>query len=174
MIAPAVQLLEALARAGAGVSAADLAARTGIPRASAYRLLNLLVAEELVVRLPDLSGFALGARFGDLVDAAAPVRLSAAVRAELLELRAGMRPAVHLLLVRGGLLRIADADTGADTGGALGVGEPELNRPGAPRPQPLREVLAGADQAQGPGPLPGTSWFVAPVGERPRAALVAV
>lgn len=109
----ALELLEAVAKAGPGVSAADLAATTGIPRATAYRLLNLLVAEEFVVRMPDLSGFALGARVGALVDAAAPARVPTAARAELLELRAGMRPAVHLLLVRGDVLRVGDEDPAA-------------------------------------------------------------
>lgn len=147
-------LLEAVARAGPGVSAADLAAVTGIPRATAYRLLNLLVAEEFVVRMPDLSGFALGARVGALVDAAAPVRVPTAVRARLRELRAAMRPAVHLLLVRGDVLRLADED-------------PAL----VPPPSPALEALlvAGAHHVEGGG------WLAVAVGApQPVAVLLVV
>ncbi|MFD0482824.1 helix-turn-helix domain-containing protein [Kineococcus sp. GCM10028916] len=139
-ITSAVHLLEAVAHAGPGVSAAELAAATGIPRATAYRLLNLLVAEELLVRMPDLSGFALGARVGALVDAAAPVRLVSAVREELRHLRSGVRAAVHLLVVRGGLVRVADADP--DVG--LPVGHGGL----APIGSAVAEVLAGCAECR--------------------------
>lgn len=153
-ITSAMELLEALARAGAGASAAELAAATGIPRATAYRLLNLLVAEEFVVRMPDLSGFALGARVGALVEAAAPPRVPSAVRSELLELRAGMRPAVHLLLVRGDVLRVADED------------------PAVPleRLPALEALLAGGVEH-----LPGPGWVAVAVrSARPVAVLLVV
>lgn len=109
-VTSALDLLEAVARAGPGVTAAELAEATGLPRATAYRLLNLLVAEEHVVRLPDLSGFALGARVQGLVELAAPVRVVAAARAELDRLRSGVRAGVHLCVARGGVARLADAD----------------------------------------------------------------
>ncbi|WP_345714393.1 helix-turn-helix domain-containing protein, partial [Kineococcus glutinatus] len=44
----ALSLLEEVARTGAGATAAEVAAATGTPRATAYRLLNLLVAEEFL------------------------------------------------------------------------------------------------------------------------------
>ena len=57
-----LQLLEAVATLGPGATARQLAAHTRIPRATAYRLLNLLVADGYLVRIADLSGFALGIR----------------------------------------------------------------------------------------------------------------
>ena len=56
----ALRVLEEVARVGVGVTAKDIAANLSIPTATTYRLLNILVAEGYVVRLPDLSGFALG------------------------------------------------------------------------------------------------------------------
>ena len=66
----ALQVLEAVALAGTGVTAKDIAEHLSMPSATTYRLLNLLVADGYIVRLPDLSGFALGPRMGLLIDAA--------------------------------------------------------------------------------------------------------
>ena len=63
----ALTILGAVARARPGVTAKEIAAQVGIPAATAYRMLNLLVGEEYLVRTPDLRGFALGARFAELV-----------------------------------------------------------------------------------------------------------
>ena len=164
-ITSAVHLLEAVAHAGPGVSAAELAAATGIPRATAYRLLNLLVAEELLVRMPDLSGFALGARVGALVDAAAPVALVSAVREELRHLRSGVRAAVHLLVVRGALVRVADADP--DVGLPVGPGGP------APVGSAVAEVLAGCAECQYDDPVRGLTALAVAV-RNPEDELVAV
>lgn len=165
-ITSAMELLEAVAHAGPGVSAAELAVATGIPRATAYRLLNLLVAEEFVVRMPDLSGFALGARVGALVDAAAPVRVSSAVREELGQLRGGVRAAVHLLVVRGGVVRVADADPDV----RLPVGDGGLARSGSA----VAEVLAGCPEVQhDDDPGPGLAALAVAV-RTPDDALVAV
>lgn len=57
----ALAVLEAVANLGAGVSAQRISAELGLARATTYRLLNLLVEDEYLVRTPDLSGFALGA-----------------------------------------------------------------------------------------------------------------
>jgi DNA-binding IclR family transcriptional regulator len=135
----ALELLEAVAHAGPGVTAAELAAATGLPRATAYRLLNLLVADEFVVRLPDLTGFALGARVEGLVEAAAPVRVVSAVRDELDQLRAGVRAGVHLFQCRGGALRPADLDTE--------VPLPVDARRLLDRGGPLAQVVSGTDEA---------------------------
>ncbi|MEW1956977.1 helix-turn-helix domain-containing protein [Kineococcus sp. NPDC059986] len=133
----ALELLEAVARAGSGVTAAELAAVTGLPRATAYRLLNLLVAEEHVVRLPDLSGFALGARVEGLVEAAAPVRVVTAAREELARLRSGVRAGVHLCVPRGGAVRVVDVD-------------PDVPPPADPaRARVVLEVLTGQEEARG-------------------------
>jgi DNA-binding IclR family transcriptional regulator len=53
------------------------AARLQLPAATTERLLNLLNVEEYRVRLPDLTGFALGARFAELVGFAAASHLPA-------------------------------------------------------------------------------------------------
>lgn len=166
-LATAMVLLEEIAHAGAGVTAAEIAAATGVPRATAYRLLHELVAQEYVVRLPDLQGFAVGARTAGLVDAAAPARVSPAVRAEVAALRTGVRAAVHLLLVRGTasrpLVRFADVDPDA------GVPLPErvLNR--HLRTSTVGAVLGpGPTVAEGPEPLvPGCSWLAVAVAGAP-------
>lgn len=159
----ALQLLEAVARAGPGVTAAELASATGLARATAYRLVNLLVEQEYVVRLPDLSGFALGTRVAGFVEAAAPVRVCAAVRAELLQLRAGMRPAVHLYVVRAGAVRSADPDPSSP----LGVADGDLARHRC-----VADVL-GRRSVTAEGTAPdGGGWLVVGVGPEPLAVLV--
>nr|WP_296765966.1 IclR family transcriptional regulator C-terminal domain-containing protein [Rhodococcus sp. (in: high G+C Gram-positive bacteria)] len=62
----ALALLEAVAHLGSGATAKEVAHATGIPPATAYRLLNLLVADGFLVRIDDLSGFALGRRTREL------------------------------------------------------------------------------------------------------------
>jgi DNA-binding IclR family transcriptional regulator len=56
----ALAVLEEVARCGPGVTGQQVAKNLGLPKATAYRLLNLLVQDEYLVRMPDLSGFALG------------------------------------------------------------------------------------------------------------------
>ena len=58
----ALGMLEAVAHLGPGTTAKEIATFAGVPSATAYRMLNLLVAEGFLVRVPDLSGFALGRR----------------------------------------------------------------------------------------------------------------
>ncbi|OMQ16780.1 hypothetical protein A7K94_0200155 [Modestobacter sp. VKM Ac-2676] len=67
----ALAVLECVARLGAGVTAKEVAESLGMPPATVYRLLNLLVGEEYLVRLPDLSGFALGRKVAGLAGAIA-------------------------------------------------------------------------------------------------------
>lgn len=90
----ALAVLEAVAAAGVGLSAKEISAELRIPPATAYRLLNLLVAEEYLVRLPDLRGFALGRRAGNL--APAPLHLPTAARAVMERLRTRVRWGAHL------------------------------------------------------------------------------
>lgn len=66
----AFTVLEAVAELGAGVTARVLVERLPFSRATVYRLLKHLVAEEYLVRTADLSGFALGARVRALGHAA--------------------------------------------------------------------------------------------------------
>ena len=55
----ALSVLECVAVHWAGVTAKEVALALDMPPATAYRLLNLLVGEEYLVRLPDLRGFGL-------------------------------------------------------------------------------------------------------------------
>lgn len=58
----ALTILEAVAASQPGISAREIHEQVGIPRATVYRILSHLVAEEYLVRSPDLRGFALGQR----------------------------------------------------------------------------------------------------------------
>ncbi|GAB91837.1 IclR family transcriptional regulator [Gordonia rhizosphera] len=107
----ALQVLEEIARGGAGITAKDISERLDIPSATVYRLLNLLVADEYVVRMPDLAGFALGPRTGALVDATLVPRVCAAARDVLAELRLSIRFGAHLYYFTNTSVRAADVDT---------------------------------------------------------------
>lgn len=106
----ALQVLEAVALAGAGVTAKEIADRLGMPSATTYRLLNLLVADGYIVRLPDLSGFSLGPRMGVLIDAAVSPTVCTAARETLAELRLSVRFGVHLFYFTNTSVRLADSD----------------------------------------------------------------
>ncbi|MGN2639197.1 IclR family transcriptional regulator [Nocardia takedensis] len=106
----ALAMLEAVAHLGAGATARQISDHTGVPPATAYRMLNLLVADGFLVRTPDLSGFALGRRTTELAYAAAatePVRTVADV---LEGLRARTRHGLYVASFRGGALRMIDTD----------------------------------------------------------------
>ena len=87
----ALAVLQEVARAGAGVTAKEVAEALGLPPATTYRLLNLLVGEEYLVRLPDLHGFALGAKVAGLAGVIAPARVPTAARQVLADLRGRVR-----------------------------------------------------------------------------------
>ena len=106
----ALAVLEEVARAGAGVTAKEVAEGLGLPPATTYRLLNLLVGEEYLVRLPDLHGFALGAKVAGLAGVIAPARVPTAARRAVADLRGRVRAGVHLVLVAGPTVRCADVD----------------------------------------------------------------
>ncbi|CAL9329862.1 hypothetical protein SUDANB6_00050 [Streptomyces sp. enrichment culture] len=105
----ALRVLEEVVAAGPGVTAREICAALRLPPATTYRLLNLLVAEEYLVRLPDLRGFAVGRRAARLAPPMAP-RLSTAARAVLADLRERTRWGVHLAAYPGGRLALADPD----------------------------------------------------------------
>jgi hypothetical protein len=71
---PALVVLEEVACCGPWVTARAMSENLGFPRATMYRLLNLLVQEECLVRLPDLSGFALGLKVVQLAGVSIPLR----------------------------------------------------------------------------------------------------
>ncbi|WP_328856612.1 helix-turn-helix domain-containing protein [Williamsia herbipolensis] len=92
----ALELLEEVAATGPGVTASDLAHSLGLSRSTTYRLVNLLTAEEYLVRTPDLGGFALGHKIDRLIGVAAGSTAPEQVRAVLDETRAGLRFGLHL------------------------------------------------------------------------------
>lgn len=104
-----LEILAEVVTAGPGVTARDISSALGLPRATTYRLLNQLVAEEYLVRMPDLSGFALGTRAARL---SAPVNppLSTAARTVVSHLRSRTRWGVHLASYTTGKVVIADPD----------------------------------------------------------------
>lgn len=106
----ALTVLECVAALGAGVTAREISAALQLPRATTYRLLNLLVEDEYLVRTPDLTGFALGAKVTQLAAVAAPVRITTAARLVLAETRSVLRGGVHLVVYEHGRLTVADAD----------------------------------------------------------------
>ncbi|PZU43544.1 MAG: transcriptional regulator [Microbacterium sp.] len=106
----ALSMLEAVAAMGAGVTARQLAERLGMPRATTYRLLNLLVQDEYLVRTPDLTGFALGTKVAQLAGSVSVERIPRAALDILERTRANVRGGIHLVLYREGRIIFADED----------------------------------------------------------------
>lgn len=110
----ALVVLEAVATAGPGVTVRELVERLDLPRATVYRLVNLLVEDEYLVRLADISGLALGRRVSRLLAAAGAThedpeaaltlaRPPRAARDLLARLRGSdAAVAVHVFVYRGG------------------------------------------------------------------------
>ncbi|WP_218003478.1 helix-turn-helix domain-containing protein [Nocardia concava] len=92
----ALVVLEEVAACGPGVTAREISRNLGMPRATAYRLLNLLVQQEYLVRTPDLTGFALGSKVTELAGMAAPPALADSTLDVLDQLRRGLRAGIHL------------------------------------------------------------------------------
>lgn len=127
----ALSVLEEVARAGPGITAKQISEALGLPRATTYRLVNLLVQDEYLVRLPDLSGFALGHRVTRLASNAVPDREREA--AEILAgMRARIRAGVHLASFRDGRLELVDVDPDFPLTAAALADPPEIGAdPGA-------------------------------------------
>lgn len=106
----ALTVLEAVASLGVGATAREISDELGLPRATAYRLLNLLVQDGYLVRTPDLSGFALGAKVAQLASAAAPAGLPAAARDVLARTRLEVRGGVHVVRYSAGRIAVVDPD----------------------------------------------------------------
>lgn len=104
----ALAVLEEVVAAGPGVTAKEISAALRLPPATTYRVLNLLVGEEYLVRLPDLRGFALGRRAARLSPVAVP-RLPTAART-VDHLRGRVRWGVHLAIFDGARLQVLDPD----------------------------------------------------------------
>ena len=106
----ALTVLEEVARCGAGVTAREVSEHLALPRATAYRLLNLLVQDEYLVRMPDLRGFALGRKVVELASLVAPAQPPQAVREVIDRLRERVRGGIHLVRYERDGLRVVDAD----------------------------------------------------------------
>lgn len=89
-------VLEEVAACGPGVTAREISHNLAMPRATTYRLLNLLVQQEYLVRTPDLSGFALGSKVTQLAGMAAPPTIPNAAADILERLRNRTRGGIHL------------------------------------------------------------------------------
>ena len=109
-IQSALRVLEAVATSGAGVTAKEVAHGLGIPSATTYRLINILVADGYLVRLPDLRGFALGRRIGGLLAPPPPQAVCHAAHQAIAELRSRTRFALHLVLYLRDAVRVLDSD----------------------------------------------------------------
>jgi DNA-binding IclR family transcriptional regulator len=105
----ALAVLEEVVAAGPGITAKEICAALRLPQATTYRLLNLLVDEEYLVRLPDLRGFALGRRAARLAVPMAPAPPTAA-RAVVDHLRGMVRWGVHLASFVTGQVVLVDTD----------------------------------------------------------------
>ena len=105
----ALAVLEEAVAAGPGVTAKEISTALKLPQATTYRLLNLLVSEEYLVRLPDLRGFALGRRAARLALPVAPGPPTAA-RAVVDHLRGLVRWGVHLASFATGQVAVVDPD----------------------------------------------------------------
>ncbi|MDD7966631.1 IclR family transcriptional regulator [Actinomycetospora lemnae] len=104
----ALAILEEVAAAGVGITAKEISTALRIPPATTYRLLNLLVAEEYLVRLPDLGGFALGRRSANL--APSSVAAPTAARQVMRRLRDRVRWGAHLVAFDRHRLTFLDPD----------------------------------------------------------------
>ncbi|MFI6429976.1 IclR family transcriptional regulator [Rhodococcus oryzae] len=148
----ALSLLEAVASLGPGAAARDIAAMSRIPPATAYRLLNLLVADGFLVRVEDLSGFALGRRTRELAGAGAPPEPDTDRGVVLEELRSQVRFGIYLASYADDRVRLVDRDPDHELTGesaitahlhASAIGKLLLARlPEHARPRPLRRVTA--------------------------------
>jgi DNA-binding IclR family transcriptional regulator len=110
-------MLEAVAHLGPGTSARQIADFVSVPRATAYRMLNLLVADGYLVRVPDLSGFALGRRTAELAYAAGGSAPSLSVHEVAEEMRRHTRFGLHIASFADGRLRFVDQDPDHDAVG---------------------------------------------------------
>lgn len=106
----ALAVLEEVAARGAGVTARELSDALGMPRATTYRLINLLVQEEYLVRMPDLTGFTLGRKVRQLAHLVAPPPPPRAAREVMSRLRSSIRGGVHLARYDTDRIAVIDVD----------------------------------------------------------------
>ena len=93
-----------------GATAKEIARFAGVAPTTAYRMLNLLVADGFLVRVPDLSGFALGRRTAELSRAAVATDTSPTLHETVEELRSHTRFGLYVASFAGWRLRFVDQD----------------------------------------------------------------
>jgi DNA-binding IclR family transcriptional regulator len=111
-VSSALDVLEEVAHHAPGVTAKEISRALRLSAPTTYRLLNLLVADEYLVRLPDLRGFALGRRaieFAGFAAAPWPV-VPRRAHAVVARVRGLTRWGIHLVGYRGGQLYLLDPD----------------------------------------------------------------
>ncbi|KRE26858.1 IclR family transcriptional regulator [Mycobacterium sp. Soil538] len=109
-VSNSLEIIETVAALGLGATAKEIAGALHMPPATAYRLLNALVAEEYLVRTADLRGFGLGARLNQLLVTASAPNLCTAARHQLDAIREEVRFGVHLVVFHSASIRVLDAD----------------------------------------------------------------
>ncbi|RMI30573.1 IclR family transcriptional regulator [Nocardia stercoris] len=109
-VANSIAILETVAECGVGVTAKEIAQRLELSPATAYRLLNTLVADEYLIRTADLRGFGLGVRLRGLAAALNSPTLPSAAREQLAEFRGSTRFAVHLMGFRAATVVVVGGD----------------------------------------------------------------
>lgn len=108
-VALALAVLEEVARGGPTLSANRIAQLLGMPRTSAYRLINSLTSDEYLLRHPTLDGFVLGVRVVELAHLIAP-RNADPIPEILAALRERTGEAIHFVRYSGGRVMVVDED----------------------------------------------------------------
>ncbi|MER5756479.1 IclR family transcriptional regulator C-terminal domain-containing protein [Streptomyces sp. NPDC002088] len=103
-------VLQHVAAAGPGVTAKEISTELRLASATTYRLLNLLVEEEYLVRMPDLRGFAVGRNVVGLAGPRPVPAVPAAAHAVVSRLRGHIRFGVHLAGYADGHIYFTDPD----------------------------------------------------------------
>lgn len=109
-VSNSIAIIEVVAECGVGVTAKEIADRLGMASATAYRLINALVADEYLVRTADLRGFGLGVRLRGLAEAMNAPAVTGAARQCLAEFRESTRFAVHLMNFRPDTVQVVSED----------------------------------------------------------------
>jgi DNA-binding IclR family transcriptional regulator len=103
-------VLEAVAQLGPGATARQIGDALGAPAPTVYRLLQILVSDGYLVRMPDLRGFALGRRTADLASAAGGEPSLDAIHDAVAQVRERTRFGVYGAAFSGGELSFIDMD----------------------------------------------------------------
>lgn len=174
----ALRVLEAVAELGPGATAKAVSRTVGYPPATTYRLLNLLVQDAYLVRMPDLKGFALGQKVTTLAAYVEPIRIPQAVRDLLVEMRSQVRAGVHLLRNESGSMVLVDADpvfpppaASENAGIHPVIDAPSSTMSGAPAERQQYDLRQMTDSTSG---LDGIAATIRDGGEQPVAILLMV